>query len=149
MSHTIEIPGGSAEFYDAGELTPRRQRPVQELALQLGGLLERIRNARNVTGAAESNDSLGLTGPDVEINEKQASQLALFADLVTFMWLKSWTLELPFPTSADDLLDLPGALYEALQKEAGRLQNAPASEQFELGDATAHDPESPTGASAD
>jgi hypothetical protein len=151
MSHIIEVPGGTAEIYDPDELTPRRQRPVEELSLQLGTLLQRIQAARKVTGSAESDDdeALGLTGPDVEINERQAAQLATFADIVTFMWLKSWTVELPFPENADSLLDLPGGLYKALQKEAGRMQNLDASSRFELGDDTVNDTDSPTGASAD
>jgi hypothetical protein len=151
MSHTIEIPGGTAEMYDPGELTPRRMRPVQELALQLGNLLQRLAAARNITGSGEATDgdALGLTGPDVEIDARQAKLLATFADLVTFMWFKSWSLDQPLPASADELLDLPGAVYDALTHEAAKLQAAPEDGRFELGDATAHDPESPTGASAD
>jgi hypothetical protein len=151
MSHTIEIPGGTAEMYDAGELTPRRMRPVQELALQLGNLLGRLAEARNISGAAEATDgaALGLTGPDVEIDARQAKLLATFSDLVTFMWLKSWSLSEPLPATADDLLDLPSDVYDALSKEAAKLQATPAADKFELGDATAHDTDSPTGASAD
>ncbi len=168
MSHTIEIVGASdfkgapaeVEFYDHGELTPRRQRPVQELSLQMGNLLERLRNARRVTGAMESDADAApsaedeavnvLSGPDVEIDERQAHLLAIFSDVVTFMWMKSWTLDLPFPTAADALLDLPIGVYEQLTQHAAKMQAAPAEESpFELNDATVDDVTSPTGASDD
>lgn len=153
MSQSIEIPGGTAELYDDAELTPRRQRPVQELALQVGGLMERIANANRVhTSDGEGEDTnMSLPGPDVEISDRQAAQLSRLQDLVTFMYLKSWTLDQPLPATADDLLDLPSPVYKALSVAAAKVYNGTAESSgsgFEINDATADDDTSPTGASA-
>lgn len=148
MSHTIEVPGGEAEFFDADELTPRRKRPVEELGLQLGDLIQRIQDARKVTGAAD-DETTGLTGPDLEISDRQAALLAKFSDVATIMWLKSWTLDLPFPANPDALLDLPSKLYDALQREAGKLQKGTDNSEFEANDETLADPNSPTGVLGD
>lgn len=153
MSTTIEIPGGTAELFDDAELTPRRQRPVQELALQVGGLMDRIAQAGKVTTSdGEADTQPGLPGPEVEISDRQAEQLSRLGDLVTFMYLKSWTLETPFPATADDLLDLPSPVYNAISKAAAQAYNGTsetsAGSAFEANDRTLEDDASPTGASA-
>lgn len=155
MSRSIEIPGGTAELFDEAELTPRRQRPVQELSLQVGSLMERIANARKVStsdGLADERPNLsGLE--DLEISDRQAMQLSRLQDLVTFMYLKSWTLPDPLPADADALLDLPSPLYNALSKAAAQSYNgtapdtAAASAPFQATDENLENELSPTGAS--
>jgi len=152
MSRSIEIPGGTAELFDDAELTPRRQRPVQELALQVGSLMDRIAQANKVTtsdGDGDVQPTLG--GVDVEISDRQAEQLARLGDLVSFMYLKSWTLDAPLPATADDLLDLPLPVYNAISKAAAKSYNGTdggaVSGGFEASDATLEDETSPTGAS--
>lgn len=154
MSRSIEIPGGTAELFDDSELTPRRQRPVQELALQVGSLMDRIANARRVsTSDGTTDERPSLTGlEDVEISDRQAYQLSRLQDLVTFMYLKSWSLPEPLPADADALLDLPTPVFDALSKAAAQSYNgtgpaASASAGFEVSDATLEDEASPTGAS--
>lgn len=155
MSRSIEIPGGTAELFDEAELTPRRQRPVQELALQVGSLMDRLANAKKVsTSTGETDERPSLAGlEDVEISDRQASQLSRLQDLVTFMYLKSWSLPEPLPADADALLDLPLALYNALSKAAAQSYNGtvpdadPVSAGFEASDATLENEASPTGAS--
>lgn len=155
MSRSIEIPGGTAELFDDTELTPRRQRPVQELALQVGSLMDRIANAKKVrTSDGETDERPSLSGlEDVEISDRQASQLSRLQDLVTFMYLKSWSLPEPLPADADALLDLSLPLYDALSKAAAQSYNGTvpgtgsASLGFEASDATLENEASPTGAS--
>lgn len=154
MSVTIDIPGGTAELYEDLELTPRRQRPVQELALQVGGLMDRLAQANKVkTADGTEDDQPHLPGPEVEINERQAAQLSTLGDLVTFMYLKSWTLDQPLPATADDLLDLDISVYKALTTAAAKLYNGTYKEpvattaDFEANDGTLENDASPTGAS--
>jgi len=151
MSQSIEIPGGTAELFDDSELTPRRQRPVQELALQVGGLMDRIAQANKVTTADGVGEDVKPTlgGADVEINDRQAGQLSRLGDLVTFMYLKSWTLDVAFPATADDLLDIPSPVYNAISKAAAKMYNGTGEtgSGFEPSDKTLEDEASPTGAS--
>jgi hypothetical protein len=155
MSRSIEIPGGTAELFDDAELTPRRQRPVQELALQVGALMERLAHAKKVTTPdGETDERPSLSGlEDIEISDRQAAQLTRLQDLVTFMYLKSWSLPDPLPADADALLDLPSALYDVISKAAAQSYNGtapdtqPVGAQFEASDETLENDASPTGAS--
>lgn len=150
MSTTVEIPGGTAELYEYGELTPRRQRPVKELGLRLGDLINRLQNAYSITSAdgEEAGAPLpGLTGEPVEISEEQAALLTLFSDRVTIMWLKSWTLDIPLPTNTDELLDIPTPVYDELSKACAKAQASTRESEFEPSKETLADETSPTGAS--
>lgn len=149
MSHSIDITGGQAEFYDTDELTVRQERTVEELMLQLGDLMQRLANASVVSGAADGEALPGLTGPPVVISNVQAEQLARLGDEVTFMYLKSWTLQdLVFPSKASDLLALKRGIYSEISQHAAKLfSNKNAGGGFELSDSTIADTDSPTGVS--
>lgn len=149
MSHSIDLPGGTVEFHDANELTVRMTRPVEELSFQMGDLLQKLARGGAVTGAADAEAVTDAVVPVVEVSERQAHLLGKFSDVVTFMWLKSWTLDVPFPKSPDGLLDLNRDDYDAISRHAGELYKADMmkGDAFELSSATVEDVESPIGVS--
>lgn len=144
--HTITVPGGTATFYDRGEVTPRRLRPMQEAALQIGSLMSTLATA---TSIGDADNRPELPGPAVpDMTEHQAHVVAGVQDLATFAYLHSWDLDPPreYPSSADGLQDLPMDLYNALAAEGAKLSTAESG--FLVGPGTVGDLKSPTGASA-
>lgn len=155
MSHSIEVPGGTATFRDIPELTERHRRPLKILSLRIGDVLEKVVMAatvtgpdgRSVTGQHASPDAPQLPGEPVTLTVDQATALADMQDAVTWAFLQSWTVDRPFPQSPDDLLDLPNDLYTALSEHASLLNSGPSVESgFEVSTETVADTSSPTGA---
>lgn len=151
MSSTITIPGGTAELFTKHELTPRRRRPLEKLDVQNGPLLTKIRLARTITKAdGTTEENPGLFGPDLILTDHDAELLTNYNDAKVVSRLKSWTLEAPVPTTTDQLLDVPGDVYDALSAGVAALlaEEEKAPNPFVVSEATLENPESPTGASA-
>jgi hypothetical protein len=149
MSVEITIPGGTAVLLTNKELTPRRRRPLELADVMNGPLFTKIRDARRVvspTGEVEEN--VGLWGPDLVLTERDAQLLTSYQDKKIIARLSSWTLDLPLPTSTDALLDVPGAVYDALSAGLVQAESADGANPFVPSEATLEDAESPTGASA-
>ncbi len=149
MSVEITIPGGSATLLSNKELTPRRRRPLEAAELQQLPLFTKIRNARRVvspTGEVEEND--GLWGPDLLLTDRDVELLTSYSDKKIVARLSAWTLDLPLPKTTDELLDIPGPVYDALQAGVVQAEAADGVNPFEPSEATLEDAESPTGASA-
>jgi hypothetical protein len=147
MSTTVELPGGSAVILDKIELTPRKQLPLKRLFLRSGDLMVKLAAARTVTspdGEVEENDT--LTGEDLVLNAHEAEILSLIQYATTWAYLKSWTLDLPFPKSPDDMLDLPSHVNDALDSALTAIHGTKtAAEQFEPSEETLEDESSFTG----
>ena len=142
--HTIDVPGGTADFLDRDEVTPRRMRPMQVAALQMGSLLTAVSRAASVGG----QDSQNLPGPDLpDLSEHQAELFTSLQDLATFAYLQRLVIDGKdaTPTSADGLQDLPQGLYNELSSHAAKLSTSDGG--FVLNESTVEDHQSPTGAS--
>jgi hypothetical protein len=163
MSYTVTIPGGTAELLDASELTPRRQRAVQVIALMAGPALKKINNAAKLTlpdGTVKENPDALDGMPDVELTEAEAELFFKIQDASIYANLKSWTLTNPDgtpmarPETVDAVQDIPGPVYDAISAAinapaaAGDV-TAGATASFEPTDASVADPASPFGNSGD
>lgn len=150
MSVTIDIPGGTAVLLSDKELTPRRRRPVDKAEIQRLPLFAKIREARRVvspTGEVEEN--VGLWGPDLVLTDHDLDVMTNYSDVKIIARLHSWTIDLPLPTTTDELLDIPGDVYDALTVGLLKAEGIDVGNMFEPSEKTLEDAESPTGASAD
>lgn len=157
MSKTIDIPGGTAEILTPDEMTPRRNRAVQVIALQAGPVLKKMQSAGSLTlpdGTVKENpDAADL--PDVELTESEAAMFFKITDATIYANLKSWTLTLPDgtprprPETVDAVQDIPQDVYDALSAAINSQQAASTADRFEPNDATVADPASPFGSSGD
>ena len=166
MTLQVPIPGinptdppGVATLREPHEVTERHRRPIKVLMMQM--------NPARFAGFIGSDDD---ELPDIEFTEGEAQSFASLADHTIFSALVSWSLDLPLPTSADDCMDIPGHIYDALEKVTSGVGEAlkaspgvdvnvtkdadgatvtEAADPFTLGPNTVEDPTSPTGASAD
>lgn len=148
MSQTIAIPGGQAVIFDADELTPRRERPLQNLGLRGGDLFNRVFTAKTVTGPDGSTEtSTALIGPDVKLTAEEADLILEFQPIMAWAYLKDWTLDIPLPADPDAMLDLPKAVYNAVSLAAVGAHKTSEANGFEANLATLENEASPIGAS--
>ena len=132
----VTIPGGEATLRsEAAELSPRRRREVELLAARLGRVLEPIQTAGRLFCEGELMEDrskvkvkmgprkgkLAYPGPDLEVSELQMRLLTRLNDAIVWSLLESWTLDLPIPTTPDDMLDLPADLYDVIGQKAAEV----------------------------
>lgn len=100
--HRIELPGGAwADIRDPEELSERHRRPVKNLASASVATIARLEGI----SAGEDMAALGIT-------EEEADRLTRLQDATIVAVVAAWSYDLP--VTADALLDLPGAAYDAL-----------------------------------
>jgi hypothetical protein len=132
MAITVQIPGGQAELLNTrAELTPRKRREIEVIAARVGRKVEAAQNARRITcegdlivdntEALDDDGKPKFTGPDVELSERELRLLGRLNDAIAWALLKSWTLEIPLPADPDELLDIPGDVYDVLRQQAGEI----------------------------
>lgn len=155
MAKTVKIPGGEAVLLDdPAELTPRRRRPLELVSARIGRRLpDIVKSARlfcdgdlifDKTSVAGEDGEPKFTG-DCHITEHEMEMMSRLNDALIVALLKSWTLDLPVPTSIDDVLDVcPADVYDALRVHASELSDVVSEDGF-TPDAV-EDPSSPTGA---
>ena len=166
MTIEVPIPGvkpgdpeATATLREPHEVTERHRRPIKLLAMQLNpGKFAAVMGAED--------DAL----PDIELSEREATSMASLADHTILSALVGWTLDLPIPSTVDEVMDLPGHIYDALEAATSGIGEALAGsvgadvkvetnadgqtvtvpyDPYTLNDHTAEDKTSPTGASAD
>ncbi|MGN6607963.1 MAG: hypothetical protein ACTHMS_13250 [Jatrophihabitans sp.] len=154
MSRTIDLPGGATAVLadNKNEITPRRRREVEILGSRLGRLMEPLMTAARILcegDVIEDRSTLRTDdgdpkypGPDVDLTEQQLRLLSRLNDATVFAILRSWSLG-PLPATADDLLDLDPAVYDALRLEAAKASDIFARDEFSVDNI--EDPASPTG----
>lgn len=151
MSTTVQLPNGhSATLRDPKDMTVRHRRPLQILTSTLGQKRFMEIVLAQAKTVAEAIEELGLTEHEHEI-------LFRMTDATVYGLLESWTLDEPLPSSADDVMDIPGWAMDVLAVETGKVMAAYMAERGTNPNGTpidpfsvdaADDPSSPTGASA-
>ncbi|QAY16126.1 hypothetical protein SEA_SONALI_13 [Arthrobacter phage Sonali] len=153
MSYTVEIPGGTAELLEPEELTPRRQRAVQVIALQSGPLMKKMEAAGSMKlpdgTVKESKDATLDDLPEVELTEREATLFFKIQDATIYAHLQSWTLDIARPQTIDEVQDIPGPVYDALSEAINQREEAAKAESFEPNEVTLEEPASPFGSSSD
>lgn len=116
------IPGGMAKWFAPGELTPRRSREYELIAAEMAPLIQKTVDARTIRtddGQTWAFEDFG--GPDIGLSRKELRAFLELTEAATWAHLKEWTLDRPLPADADELLDLPRPLYEALTQHGSKL----------------------------
>jgi hypothetical protein len=147
---TIDIPGGTAELFLPSEITPRRRKPVAILSSRIGRVVGALQTATRIYCEGDviedHTDDLNdegkplFTGGDIEVSARQMELLWDMNNASTWALLKSWTLDLPLPSSPDALLDMPGDVYDVLIAEAAKIVAVNAGDMFGT-DALGDDPD--------
>lgn len=125
--YRISIPGGTATFFRVKELSNRREEELSIAGTPAEGAINKIRNARKVTGPdGEADTSDSLFGADVHLTREEARDILFLNNTLGWVLLKSWSLKragepVPLPESVDDLLDLPKDLKNAIVKHAAKI----------------------------
>lgn len=157
---TIPIPGGQATFFSREELPPARERELQVLYAQLNPRkIKALQQAARILDedGAITDESPILDGPDAVMNELEARLMFKAGDLAAWAYLESWTLRIsdavggsseprPLPASAEEVLQLPRKLYDALTEHAAKFVardiEADKKDGFDVG--SVQNQESPT-----
>lgn len=148
MSTTVTIPGGTAELYDPQELTPRRRIPGKALLFRADDLLAKLAVARKVTSPnGDVDENPALLGPEYRLTQHEAEILQHLQYAATWAYLKSWTLDAPFPATWEDLLDVSDDVTDVLNEAVRNLGAPDTAADFEMSKETLDNKESFTGAS--
>lgn len=155
MPTTVDIPGGTAEILDRSELTARRQRAIEVIALLSAPVVKKVQAA----GKAVTPDGETVIAPGVDPNaaedalaavhltEDEAALFFKIQDASIYAHLLSWTLDRPRPETVDAVQDLPLNVYEALREAVTKATQGDPAESFEPNDASVENPNSPSGSS--
>jgi hypothetical protein len=132
----IHIPDGEASIRTlANEVSPRRRREIELIAARLGQVLPAVQSAARILVDGDVMDDRSkqrhkqgprkgkpvFTGADVDLTVKQLRLLSDLNDAIVWSLLDGWTLDLPLPRTPDDLLDLPGDVYDALREQCSAV----------------------------
>lgn len=133
MSTTIDIPGGTAVLRDADDLSNRDVKTLQRTMRSAATAAVKMKEAGYEEGSPESWAAALSQLSDDELND-----IDLYQRACTILRLESWTLDRPIPTNADEVDDLPRALFAAVTAAAADIS---LSEEFGLDGAA--DPKAP------
>lgn len=168
MTTTAPIPGlnpgdepGEVILRELHEITERYRRPLKTLMVQMNPA-----RFQQIIGSDENTIEGLMAAPDLAFTQREADVFMSIGDHVVVAAVAGWSLDREVPRTADQVLDLPPHLYDALQevtKEIGSaLLGSPGVEVVqETADdgtvesvardvftvAAVEDPASPTGAS--
>lgn len=127
----VDLPNGAwADILDPDELTERRRRPIKNLA---GASVATIARLENVS----TGDDMAAVG----ITEDEADRLTRLQDATIVAVVSAWSYDLP--VTADSLLDLPGAVYDALAQATASVG---AQVAVDVSPTPTPEPGNPTGA---
>lgn len=155
MPITVDIPGGTADLYQRNELTARRNRAIEVVALQSSSVVAKVQKAGAATTptgevvTADANQAAADALANVELSEKEAAVFFRIQDANIYAYLKSWTLAEPLPETIDAVQDIPLDVYEALREHVNKVTAPVPAESFEPNDASLENTESPSGSSGD
>lgn len=126
---TVSIPGGTATVRDVDDMTERQRRLIRTAIFAAAA--DALGDTLDVNGAAPEQVQVHVTG---ELGERMFAM----RDARIVAAVAEWTLDRPLPT-LDTVQDLPGGVYDALDRETTGL-TAAVSTDFSADP----DPQSPT-----
>ena len=138
MSTIINLPNGqNAVLRDAEELTNREIKTLRKSARVASAI------ALGLEQAGYSDNDPDSWKVIAEMPESDYDSLDLFQRTCAIIRLKSWTLDLPIPSTTDEIDDLPRNIYIPLITAASDIS---LTDEFTVDGAT--DPKADTGDSA-
>ena len=124
MSIIINLPNGqSAELKSDDELTNKEIKLIQRSSRVAAGVVKGLQDR----GYREDDPEAWKVITDIPDDEYDS--IDLFQRTCVIVRLKSWTLDLPIPSSADEVDDLPLSIYTPLTVAAVKIN---FGEQFGL-----------------
>lgn len=102
----IEIPGGKATLKD--KLTVRERRQIEAIMF------------RGLSGAEQAPDGTIRVGSGTTSSDTVWS----LEDTKFLLYLESWTLDKPLPTTREELMDLDADLFDAVVKAVDAMTAA-------------------------
>jgi hypothetical protein len=152
MPTIIKFPDGkTALLRDGDELSNRQVKEIRRAARKVGVVGQKLRDA----GLEEVRETIANDDADEdaknEANAKAAAILSgltdeedenldLFQRTAAIVRLISWDLDLPLPTTVEEVDDLPRPIYTVLTTEAAKLD---LNEAFDM-DSGVTDPKADT-----
>lgn len=124
---TVEIPGGTAAFRDADELTGRQSDLIEAATMSVAAVFakipdistERVEGETDESYAQRVNDTANEAFETVNWSLDESMRLIEWRRAMVFATLDSWTIDRPLPKTMDELADLPGPLARALNAAVG------------------------------
>lgn len=137
----VEIPGGTATFRDADDLTGRQADLIEAAMMTIAPLFVRLPALER--GEDETEEAFGRRADEafaaLGLTLAESSALLECRRAMVFATLDSWTIDRPVPKSMDEVADLPRSLVSALNAAVGgRMMQVGTDYSPDV------DPESPT-----
>ena len=105
----LTVHGGWVEFREPEEVPEGRRRDVMKLSSK----------GSQFTQFVTDDDSFDMEAMSEEQREKAMEFMTEFNDAVAYALINTWSFD--FPVSKDNLLNLPGAVYDAIVKHCSPL----------------------------
>ncbi len=139
MPVVIDLPDNQhATLRTSDELSNRMVKELRRAARKVGLVGQHLKDLGldELSAAASDDDTDDATEPDeaataernaralailTQIDDQEDNDLDLFQRTAAAIRIVDWTLDLPIPTTADDVDNLPRPIYEALTTEAAKL----------------------------
>lgn len=155
-TRTVEVPGGTVKLYDWLDIPMWRLRAVEKVQYRSTALVGSVLDSDEIVGpdgkadreAIEEQVVSSLTGGTLHLDDEKVQLLQDLNDVVVWLYLESWTLDRPLPKSVEELLQLPGRIFNPIEAAAAKLWAFDRSDEgggFEPTPANRADAESPTG----
>jgi len=153
MPTMIPLPDGqTALLRDSAELSNRDVKTLRRAARKVGTVGQKLRemgldDLRDMpTDGIEMSEEAQRKAMEIlaSLSDEEDDSLDLFQRTCVVVRLHAWSLDLPLPTTVDEVDDLPRPIYGVLTTEAAKLD---LNEQFGLDGAT--DPKADTASSSD
>lgn len=124
MSTTIQLPNGhSAVLKDDVDMTNKEVKSLRRAARVAMSIAQRLQ----AVGFDETDPS--TWSAFTEMSDEDADTIDLFQRQCVVTRLRSWTLDLPMPTTVDEVDDLPRPIYVPLTVAA---INVNLADDFEM-----------------
>ena len=109
MSTTVQLPEDNfAVLKDDADLTNKEVKNLRRAARVAMGIATRLQES----GFDENDPSTWTTFTDM--SDEEADTLDLFQRVCVITRLKSWSLDIPMPTTPDEVDDLPRPIFVPL-----------------------------------
>ena len=105
----LTVPGGWVEFREPEEVPEGRRREVMKLSSRGASFSEFL----------GEDDAFQLDKMSDDERDSAMEFMTAFNDAVAFALINAWSFE--FPVSKDNLLNLPGVVYDAIVKHCSPL----------------------------
>ena len=135
MPITIDLPGGTAQLRTSDELNNRQVKELRRAGRRVGLVVQHLNDLglESLRSEVKDDDEEEKTDEEraeinrkslailTELTDEEDDNLDFFQRVCTVIRLIDWTLDLPLPTTPEDVDLLPRPIYSALTTEAAKI----------------------------